>query len=77
MTSIFIIYKYRNAQGSPILARLVEAYYDKERAVRSTQANNDVLSPKEKSIGWEFNLQEVDILDAVEEKDGSESAKVD
>lgn len=78
MTSIFIIYKYRNAQGTRLLARLVEACYDKERVVRSTNAYNDMLSSKEKDIGWSYDFQEVDILDKLkEEEDGSKSTTVD
>jgi len=72
MTSINVIYKIRSQEGVPILARLIEAFYDNDKAGKAAQFYNESMSMSEKHAGWVYSIQEVQIIDTLEEKkDGS------
>lgn len=66
MTSIFVIYKVRNQQGVEILARLVEAFYDKEKAHNALVAYDSILSHSERGVGWSYHMEPVEIIDQLE-----------
>jgi hypothetical protein len=66
MTSIFIIYKIRSQEGVPIFAKLMEAYYDNNKAGLAARSYNDMLSHSEKSVGWVYWIQETQIMDQLE-----------
>jgi len=69
MTSIFIIYKIRNSQGTSnmeIFARLEEAYYNRDRAVNALVIRKAMLSASERGAGWDYEMDPVEIIDTQE-----------
>jgi len=63
MTSIYVIYKIRSQEGVPVFAKLMEAYYSNEKAGLAARSYNEMLSHSEKTVGWVYWIQEVQIID--------------
>jgi hypothetical protein len=66
MTSIFVIYKIRYQQNIQIFARLIEAYYDKEKCQRAVIGYTNTLSTSEKNVGWGYWMEQTEIMDQLE-----------